>query len=70
MGGSSDPQSRRNTIIEAGQAQIKKYVQFTSIYLYILHHKLTDGWKGKKVRKGNSKFNLERNKITANTSNL
>lgn len=24
----------------------------------------------KKVRKGNSKFNLERNKITANTSNL
>lgn len=51
MGGSSDPQSRRNTIIEAGQAQIKKYVQFTSIYLYILHHKLTDGWKGKKGKK-------------------
>ena len=65
MGGSFDPQSRRNTIIEAGQAQIKKYVQFTSIYLYILHHKLTDGWKGKKkIRKGSSKFNVERNKIS------
>ena len=59
------------TLIEAGQVHIKKYVQFTSIYLHILHYKLTDGWKGEKMeRKGNSKFNGERNKITVVTSKL
>ena len=50
--GCSATRKVEETLIEAGQAQIKKkYVQFTSIYLYILHHKLTDGWKGKKGKK-------------------
>ena len=50
MGGSAYPLSRGNTN-RGGSGMNKKYVQFTSIYLYILHYKLTDGWKGKKGKK-------------------
>lgn len=69
MGGSADPQNRLNTN-RGGSSTDKKnmYNLHLFIYIFCTINRWLEGKK--KGRKGNSKFNVERNKITADTSNL